>query len=213
MALACDAYLREGGQRTDAVFVRVQEKGEARSRLFAQRYRSRPFAAVGNWVLVGDDAPLLPPAPDPAGSAPSEALRTYLAQCVDLSLEWVRFGDGSGAESFEEGQPLFSPTLLHPGEGGTITNRFALGSLPWAALACAKSLAEKPALSLAVFVYDDVATLDGQPSRQLVFRAHERATPASFVFSQAYATPRRGQPFATTGPLQPRGTAGPMFQT
>jgi hypothetical protein len=62
VALAYDGYLTVEGERTDAVFVEAQERGQD-AVAFAQRYgaggRFRKFATIGNAAFLGPADPLL----------------------------------------------------------------------------------------------------------------------------------------------------------
>ena len=60
-ALAFDGYLTKDGDRFDAIYVEVHERGAVASVAIAQCYvpGPAPVEAIGNPAVVGDRAPLL----------------------------------------------------------------------------------------------------------------------------------------------------------
>lgn len=60
-ALAFDGYLTKDGERFDAIYVEVHERGAAKSGAIAQRYSPgpAPVQLIGNPADVGDRDPLL----------------------------------------------------------------------------------------------------------------------------------------------------------
>jgi hypothetical protein len=63
VAIAYDGYLTIDDERTDAIFVEAQERGQSGSVSFAQRYRPagrfKKFATIGNAAFVGSGESLL----------------------------------------------------------------------------------------------------------------------------------------------------------
>ena len=63
VALAHDGFLTVAGERTDAIFVEAEERGQSRSVVFAQRYRPggrfKKFATIGNAAFVESGESLL----------------------------------------------------------------------------------------------------------------------------------------------------------
>lgn len=60
-ALAYDGYITLDGERFDAIYVEVHERGAAASAVITQRYRpgAAPVETIGNPGVVADVAPLL----------------------------------------------------------------------------------------------------------------------------------------------------------
>jgi hypothetical protein len=209
-ALVYDAYVREGEARTDAVFVRVEKRGEENSKLFVQRYKSGPFEAVGNWALMAREPSLFPTGSEAEVSAPPVALQTFVSECMREALHMVMAGNESAEEREDDGA-LSSPSLYLRVDGQTLTHRLMLGGLAWAVDACSKILSEQPKAQVAVFFFDDLTTRNGEPAHALRFRAQERGAPQAFEFTLAYAKPVKGQPFKTIGALDLLGTVTPLF--
>src|SRR6185295_10711356 len=212
--LVCDGILRDEGQRVDALRVRAQDRAEPRSHLFAQRYRKEPFALLRDWVAFAGGTESLFPTPGaapPAVEEPDPGVRAHAEQCLGQILKVLTLADPSGADRYREGEPLLMPTLLLRVDDGIFTNQFAMGSRAWARGACPSAIADSPPASLAAFVYDDLASVDGRPSRSLRFHVQAQGSPAAFVFAQAYEVPRKGTPFALSGELTLIGRAAGLF--
>jgi hypothetical protein len=213
--LVCDGVLREQGERVDALRVRAQDRGEPRSHVYAQRYRKEPFALLRDWVGFGTGESLFPaPGAVPAAvGEPDPGVRDYAEQCLRDTVKALTVVDPSAAHRYHEGEPLFLPKLLLRVGDGLFTHKFAMGSRAWARGACGSAIAESPSASLAAFVYDDVASVDGRSARSLRFHVQARGTPAAFVFAQGYEAPREGIAFAFRGELTLVGSAPGLFPT
>jgi nucleotide-binding universal stress UspA family protein len=63
VAIAYDGYVTVEGERTDAILVEAQERGQPASVIMAQRYRPggrlRRFSTIGNAAFLGDGESLL----------------------------------------------------------------------------------------------------------------------------------------------------------
>jgi len=195
--------------------VRAQDRGEPKSHVFAQRYRKEPFALVRDWVGFGEGEMLIPApgAAVAAGGDPDPIVREYAEECLRETIKALTFAGPSAAQHYREGEPLFLPTLLLRVDDAIFTHRFAMGSRAWARGACGSAIADSPRASLAAFIYDDVASADGRPTRSLRFHVQARGSPAAFVFAQAYEVPRTGTAFALRGELTLVGRAPGLFPT
>jgi hypothetical protein len=214
IALVYDGYLRQGDQRSDGLFVRVERRAASASRVFVQRYQLAPFGLIGNWVLMGTEASLFPQA-DESPSAPSAPLFSLVQECAKETLERVLFRDPSGAEAYDDEQPFWSPVLYVPIDGKTLQYSFPHGigpsGLAFAISAASQALSERPTATLAVLVYDDMTTRNGEHARAFRFRAHERGTPRALEYAMAYEKPVKGRSFRTTSGLQLLASARALF--
>lgn len=208
--LICDGFLRVEGQRSDALVVRAQERGDTGSFVFAQRYRVArgKVELLGNWLLTGREASLWPATPPPEG-VPSPRLRSFAEQRLRERLVWMGLGDPEGPPADDEA--LLSPRLERDKDGQTHTAAFMMMSVEAALDASRKTLASEPTCSLASLEFDDLTTRNGKPERSLRFWAHERGAPWAFLFVQPYDPPTRSARLSPRGSLGLVGPAEPLF--
>jgi hypothetical protein len=211
--LACDSIINIGGERTDAVRLRAQERGSDASYEFYQRYRLKDeLQLVGNWALSGTAGSLFTATAPEAGEPPAHVWATAEARLADL-LKWMTIGDPSGAKMYERRQPLISPCLYTLDGGSWKMSRFVMGNEAWAESASVAdcSSAKQAGASVAVFEYDEVLEMDGTEARRFKLRVHHRGDAHSWVFVQPYATPVKGKPFTTVGPMALVRAAEPLL--
>ncbi len=217
VAAVCDGVLRLEGERFDAVVVRAQERGTSAVHVFSQRYRlaSARGAAemLGNWALWREDGSLFPPPPDQTAASASPCLLAFVREIADETLAWIRTGDGSGADTYDRDEPLFSAAVHVRTGDETTLHRFLMGNLAWAQGATLQVLSDSPGATIAVFVYDCVRESNGLPHRALRFQGHERGTAYSWLYEQRYEEPRKGTPFRTTGALSEVRRGRPLFES
>jgi hypothetical protein len=211
-ALVCDGYLRVEGQRSDALVVRAQERGDEGSFVFAQRYRASrgKVEMLGNWLLTGREASLWPAAPSPEGVTPSPRLQAFVEERLRERLKWLSLG-GQEEGSPTDDEALLSPRLEYVKDGKTFTSAFMMMGVAAALAAARKALASEPSCALASLEWDDPTTRNGRPERSIRFWVHERGTPRAFLFAQPYVPPARGRALAPQGPLALLRPVEPLF--
>jgi hypothetical protein len=211
VVLVCDGYLRVEGERSDALVVRAQQRGDAGAFVFAQRYRAGrgKVEFLGNWLLTGQEASVWPPAPPPEGAAPSPRLQAFAEERLRERLRWLGIGEPEGAPADDEA--LLSPRLEHVKDGKTFTSAFMMMGVAAALAASREALAAEPTCTLASLEWDDPTTRNGRPERSIRFWVHERGAPWAFLFSQRYVPPARGRALAPQGPLALVRPVEPLF--
>ncbi len=167
--LVCDGYLRVEGQRSDALVVRAQERSDAGSFVFAQRYRvaKGKVELLGNWLLTGREASLWPATLPPQDVHPSPGLRSFAEERLRERLRWMGLGDPEGPPAGDEA--LLSPRLEWVKDGKSYTSAFMMMSVEAALGASREALASEAACSLASLEWDDLTTRNGRPERSASF--------------------------------------------
>ncbi len=226
-AFVCDIMLTVGGTRTDALFVRVQDRGDSRAHAFMQRYvprrRGQSFGLTGRWALMGREEPIYPAAgaaatnghPNADAGPSAHAVARAHASIADM-ITWITFDDGKGARTIRrengEDRPLLSPRLLlegadHPGQ----MIMFGLMGEAAGRRAATRAAQESADARIAAFRYDHVRLKNGHPQRELRVVVHERGTPRAFLFAQGYEMPRKETAFATSGDITLIGPVARLF--
>ncbi len=215
-AFVCDAYLRQGDARTDALFVRAQARDESACHVFVQRYRPRrqdqEFALLGTWALMGRGPSLFGAPAEHAsheGAAPSERGAARAHEALQATLRLAALGERS-ARASEADEPLVAPALYLWVAGQVVHVGFALMSVGQARRAARASARREPA-ELAAFVTDVVESVNGQARRELHIDVHERDAPCAFRYAQAYDPPSAGHAFALHGALRLVGPVDPLL--
>lgn len=210
---------REGKERTDALIARAQERGNASSILFVQRYRPRrrgqEFELLGNREIHGLDEPILPAqetAPEPAPPLSPE-LEVFLRESLATMVSLLTTGDPTACTLFRRGEPLWSPAMQvrKAGQQGATHVAFAMSSSPGALAAAPRLLAKEAGATMAVFVYDHDLAVDGRPARELRFVAHEPGMARGAVWAQSYLEPDPSRPFTLQGDLRPLFAGSLLF--
>lgn len=215
VATLCDAAIRENGERTDIVSVRVEHRTHGRAATLFQRYR---VAAGGRIEPFGN--PSASPAPpflsepvSPREPAPEAALVSLGQQAVEAIVSTFTILDPSGlSEGDDPDATLCSPSALvgPPGGGKPTLVRFMMQGPITAAASCVQHLAKEPA-EWVVFHLDDLVRRNGEPDRRLRLCVQRKTDAQAAIFDQRYETPRRGRPFTLRGEIEFRRWGGSLF--